>query len=65
MSEKGNCETNRSESVLHKIINENSDLYRHELPFNQRRLCSCKPNHLSCITAKEWLKCQIGVWQFN
>ncbi|WP_210409217.1 DNA methyltransferase [Methanococcoides sp. NM1] len=29
------------------------------------RLCDCKTSHLSCITAKEWLKSQIGVWQFQ
>lgn len=29
------------------------------------RICECKPNHLNCLTAKEWLKSQIGVWQFN
>jgi DNA modification methylase len=29
-----------------------------------KRTCSCPPNHLNCLTAKEWLKCQLGVWQF-
>ncbi len=29
------------------------------------RTCDCKPNHINCLTAKEWLKCQLGVWQFN
>lgn len=29
------------------------------------RTCECPPNHLNCLTAKEWLKAQIGVWQFN
>ena len=29
------------------------------------RTCDCKPNHLCCLTAKEWLKNQLGVWQFT
>ena len=29
------------------------------------RTCSCPPNHLNCLTAKEWIKCQLGVWRFN
>ena len=29
------------------------------------RICSCPLNHLNCLTAKEWLKRQLGVWQFN
>ena len=28
------------------------------------RICDCKPNHINCLTAKEWLKCQLGVWRF-
>ena len=29
------------------------------------RLCDCKESHLSCIEPREWMKNQIGVWQFN
>ncbi len=29
-----------------------------------RRSCDCPPNHLNCLDAKEWMKAQIGVWQF-
>jgi len=29
------------------------------------KTCDCKTNHLNCMTAKEWLKSQLGVWQFN
>ena len=28
-------------------------------------ICECRPNHLSCLSAKQWIKCQLGVWQFN
>ena len=28
------------------------------------RICDCKPSHINCLTAKEWLKCQLGVWRF-
>jgi DNA modification methylase len=36
----------------------------HDLLMNGERTCDCPPNHLNCLTAKEWLKCQLGVWQF-
>lgn len=29
------------------------------------RTCTCPPNHLNCLTPKEWLKAQLGVWQFS
>ena len=35
------------------------------LEVKNTRLCDCPENHLSCITAKDWMKSQIGVWQFN
>ena len=35
------------------------------LSIGHGRTCDCKPNNLNCLTAKEWLKSQVGVWQFN
>ncbi len=29
------------------------------------RTCECEPSHINCLTAKEWIKCQLGVWQFS
>jgi DNA modification methylase len=30
-----------------------------------RRLCDCPDYHLSCISPKEWIKAQLGVWRFS
>ena len=35
-----------------------------KLEIKHNRTCECKPNHLNCLTAKEWLKSQVGVWDF-
>ena len=35
-----------------------------KIDINYERICQCESNHLNCLTAKEWIKCQIGVWQF-
>lgn len=45
-------------------IRENSELYRHRLDIGYERTCECKKTHINCMTAKEWLKSQLGVWQF-
>ncbi len=29
------------------------------------RTCNCPKTHINCLPAKEWLKCQLGVWQFT
>ena len=35
-----------------------------KLSIHHERTCECGPTHINCITAKEWMKSQIGVWQF-
>jgi DNA modification methylase len=39
-------------------------LHGKKLQINSSRTCDCKPTNINCMTAKEWLKSQIGVWQF-
>ena len=34
-----------------------------DISFN--RTCSCPPNHINCPEPRDWLKHQLGVWQFN
>ena len=36
-----------------------------KLDINTIRTCECEPSHINCLTAKEWIKCQLGVWEFN
>jgi len=46
------------------VVKEESALYRHKLAIEHQRACSCAPSHINCMTPKEWLKSQLGVWQF-
>ena len=34
------------------------------LDIGYTRTCNCRTSNINCLTAKEWLKSQIGVWQF-
>lgn len=34
------------------------------ISIDNTRLCDCKKGFLSCIEARDWMKNQIGVWQF-
>lgn len=36
-----------------------------KIQIGTERICNCPPDHLSCISPKEWMKCQLGVWRFN
>jgi len=50
---------------LATTICTDSSSYRNKLEIGYKRLCDCKPSHINCMQAKEWLKSQLGVWQFN
>ncbi len=46
------------------IIKEDCEQYRHKINIGNERTCDCGKTHINCMTAKEWLKSQLGVWQF-
>ncbi|MDI6696954.1 MAG: DNA methyltransferase [Anaerolineales bacterium] len=52
------------EIALPRSVKETSQAYRTKIAIGSQRTCTCPPNHLNCLPAKEWLKSQIGVWQF-
>ncbi len=54
-----------SQTTESMVVREDSPLYGHKLEINHRRTCNCGPTHINCMTAKEWLRSQLGVWQFT
>jgi hypothetical protein len=34
------------------------------LDIHHHKTCACEGNKINCLTAKEWLKNQLGVWEF-
>ncbi len=50
--------------TLPRVIREGSRFYRRQVPIDSVRSCLCTGNKLNCMTAKQWLKSQLGVWQF-
>lgn len=45
-------------------IRETQAVYSQKLDIPFHRTCDCKPTHINCQTPKEWIKSQLGVWQF-
>ncbi len=33
------------------------------IDINFRKTCSCPDNHINCLTAKEWIKGQVAIWE--
>lgn len=60
--------------IAHKACSINTHLatVQHSAPLEKKsinigyeRTCNCPKTHINCLSPKEWLKCQLGVWQFN
>lgn len=50
--------------VLPRSVLQGDPLHGAALPIEHARVCDCPPSHINCLTAKEWLKSQVGVWEF-
>jgi DNA modification methylase len=47
-----------------RVILPGNPLFGAKLDLHFNRTCECEKSHINCLTAKEWLKRQIGVWEF-
>ncbi len=35
-----------------------------QLDIGYERTCNCRPSHINCLTPKEWIRSQVGIWEF-
>lgn len=56
--------THKKDLQVPSLIKENSPYYGVKLNICCSRTCDCKPTHINCITASQWIKNQLGVWEF-
>lgn len=47
------------------VIRDGSPEFQAKLHIGHAKCCACGPSHINCLSAKEWLKSQIGVWRFT
>jgi DNA modification methylase len=47
------------------IATSRPDPPRQKLDIGHDRTCGCSPSHISCITAKDWLKAQVTIQEFH
>ncbi len=50
--------------MINELLEKQNTISSH-LNIGYIKTCNCTPNHLNCMTPKEWIKSQLGVWQFN
>ena len=46
------------------VVREHSVEYGTSLYIEYTRTCNCPKTHINCMSPKDWLKSQLGVWQF-
>lgn len=54
-----------TEKHTHKTVQLHKQREVKQLDIAHMRTCNCPKTHINCLTPKEWLKCQLGVWQFT
>ena len=64
MADSITLEEEKTSKCLPTSIFKGDSLHGKKLQINSLRTCNCKPTNINCMTAKEWMKSQIGVWQF-
>ena len=65
MADSITLEREKKSKTLPTMILVGDSLHGKKLHIPNSRDCNCKPTNINCMTAKEWLKSQIGVWQFS
>lgn len=50
-------------SLPNLILKDKVDSFK-PIDIGHQKTCDCPNNHLNCLSAKEWLKRQLGVWEF-
>lgn len=63
MARRKNYSSTNSDAPM--VVREGHEAYGRQLSIGYTRTCKCPPPHINCLKAKEWLKCQLGVWQFS
>ena len=53
------------DQLLPRMILQEDEVIHKPIPIEFTKTCDCTPNKLNCMTAKEWIKSQLGVWQFT
>jgi len=36
-----------------------------KLEIDYKKTCSCPDNHTNCLTAKDWVRNQVAIWEFD
>jgi DNA modification methylase len=51
-------------AMIYELLDKQRISYS-KIQIGSNRTCDCPLNHLNCMNPKEWIKSQLGVWQFN
>jgi DNA modification methylase len=54
-----------TEKHTHTVVPLHKPRETKHLDIAYTRTCNCPKTHINCLAPKEWLKCQLGVWQFT
>lgn len=64
-AQKATKKKNDTSTRLPLKITPEDLLFNTKLSISGTKTCDCKPSHINCMEAKDWMKAQLGVWRFT
>jgi len=47
------------------VVPRESQIANKKLSIPFKKTCDCSPNHINCLSAKQWMKSQVALWEFS
>ena len=54
---------NRKTNTMATRVKSPQQQYTAKLDINFRKTCDCRDGHINCLTAKEWIRGQVAIWE--
>lgn len=57
--------TTKKPKVVRDACHITSIVENKKIDIDFKKTCSCSDNHINCLTAKDWIRNQVAVWELN
>ncbi len=54
----------RKMGLIENAVAKDSIIVSKKIPIGYKKICDCPQTHINCMTAKEWMRSQVAIWEF-
>ncbi|MEO0075108.1 MAG: DNA methyltransferase [candidate division WOR-3 bacterium] len=55
----------KAPKVIRNTLTNVMAIKKKKIDIDFKKTCSCPANHINCLSAKEWIKNQVAIWELN